>query len=231
MDFRLASKQRYLPCVLSRPEVASILRHLQGRDRLIIGLLYGSGLRVTECLRLRIQDVNFERLYITVHDGKANKDRQTLLSATLIAPLQDVINQAIQLQQYDNQRAVGPSLPGVLSRKYPNTFRMAGWMYLFPSTGLCTHPYTGITCRHHLHESVVRKALKKAVLASGVQNKRINCHTFRHSFATHLLEDGYDIRSVQELLGHNDVKTTQIYTHVLGKHYAGTKSPLDTLLQ
>lgn len=229
MDFRLATKQRYLPCVLSRPEVASILRNLNERDRLIIGLLYGSGLRVTECLRLRVQDIDLERLALTVRDGKANKDRQTLLSPSLVVPLRKMIEAAIQLQQQDNLRGIGPSLPGVLSKKYPNAFRMAGWMYIFPSVGLCSHPQAGITCRHHLHETVVRRALKKAVLAAGINNKRVNCHTFRHSFATHLLEDGYDIRSVQELLGHNDVKTTQIYTHVLGKHYAGTRSPLDQL--
>lgn len=229
MDFSLARKQRHLPCVLSKAEIAAILSQLNERDRLIISILYGSGLRITECLRLRVQDVDLNRLSITVRDGKANKDRQTLLSASLVPALKLTIQNSIQLQHDDNVRGIGPSIPGVLGKKYKNAFRMPGWMYLFPSSGLCTHPYTNITCRHHLHESVVRKALQRAVKRAGTIDKPVNCHTFRHSFATHLLQDGYDIRSVQELLGHNDVKTTQIYTHVIGHHYAGTRSPLDHL--
>ncbi|ARU28762.1 tyrosine-type recombinase/integrase [Cellvibrio sp. PSBB006] len=161
MDFSLARKQRHLPCVLAKVEIAAILKELSDRDRLIISILYGSGLRVTECLRLRIQDIDLNRLSLTVRDGKANKDRQTLLSPSLVPALQLAIQNSTQLQQSDN--------------------------------------------------------------------KRVNCHTFRHSFATHLLQDGYDIRSVQELLSHNDVKTTQIYTHVISQHYAGTRSPLDQL--
>lgn len=229
MDFSLARKQRHLPCVLSKAEIAAILSELNERDRLIISILYGSGLRVTECLRLRVQDVDLNRLSITVRDGKANKDRQTLLSASLVPTLKSAIQNSIQLQHSDNARGIGPSIPGALGKKYRNAFRTPGWMYLFPSSGLCIHPYTDITCRHHLHESVVRKALQRAVKQAGTIKKRVNCHTFRHSFATHLLQDGYDIRSVQELLGHNDVKTTQIYTHVIGHHYAGTRSPLDQL--
>lgn len=229
MDFSLARKQRHLPCVLAKVEIAAILKELSDRDRLIISILYGSGLRVTECLRLRIQDIDLNRLSLTVRDGKANKDRQTLLSPSLVPALQLAIQNSTQLQQSDNERGVGPSIPGVLAKKYRNAFRLPGWMYIFPSSGLCTHPYTGVTCRHHLHETVIRKALKRAVERAGITNKRVNCHTFRHSFATHLLQDGYDIRSVQELLGHNDLKTTQIYTHVIGQHYAGTRSPLDQL--
>jgi integron integrase len=229
IDFSPATKQRHLPTILSKSEVAAILNKLNRRDRLIISILYGSGLRVTECLRLRIQDIDLKKLSLTVRDGKGNKDRKTLLSPALVAPLQEFIQAAIQLQTQDNARGIGPSLPGVLSKKYPNAFKAAGWMYIFPSSGLCTHPYTGVTCRHHLHESIVRKALQHAVQQAGIRDKRVNCHTFRHSFATHLLEDGSDIRSVQELLGHNDVKTTQIYTHVLGRQYAGTRSPLDYL--
>lgn len=229
MDFSLARKQRHLPCVLSKVEIAAILKALNDRNRLIISILYGSGLRVTECLRLRVQDVDLDRLSLTVRDGKANKDRQTLLSPSLVPALKLAIQSSTQLQHNDNQRGIGPSIPGVLAKKYTNAFRMPGWMYIFPSSGLCIHPYTGVTCRHHLHESVVRKALRRAVEQAGITNKRVNCHTFRHSFATHLLRDGYDIRSVQELLGHNDVKTTQIYTHVIGQHYAGTRSPLDRL--
>lgn len=230
LDFKLATKQRHLPTTLTKREVGKILQHLSGRDRLIISLLYGSGLRVTECLRLRVQDVCFERLSLTVRDGKGNKDRQTLLSASIVSALQQQIEAALVIQREDNARSIGPSMPGVLGKKYPGGYRMPAWMFIFPSSGLSQHPSTGVTCRHHVHESVIRKSLQRAVKAAGVVNKHVNCHTFRHSFATHLLESGYDIRSVQELLGHNDVKTTQIYTHVLGQHYAGTRSPLDTLV-
>ena len=229
IDFTLATKQRHLPLVLSKSEVGAILQQLHHRDRLIISLLYGSGLRISECLRLRVQDVCFNRMALTVRDGKANKDRQTLLSQSVVPALQHAIAAALELQQEDCQNGVGPSLPGALAKKYPNAIRSPAWMFIFPSSGLCQHPITGNTCRHHLHGSVIRKSLHAAVVAAGLGHKRVNCHTFRHSFATHMLQDGYDIRSVQELLGHNDVKTTQIYTHVLGEHYAGTRSPLDGL--
>ena len=229
LGFTLASKQRSLPIVLSPDEVAGIIAQLEGRNRLIIALLYGSGLRISECLRLRVQDVDTRRYALTVRDGKGNKDRQTLLSPTLLAPLQQEIARAIDLQRRDNEQGIGPSLPGALGRKYPNAFRRAHWAFIFPSTTWSQHPITGITCRHHLHQSVIRKALAQAVRKAQVFNKKVNCHTFRHSFATHLLQRGTDIRTVQELLGHNDVKTTQIYTHVLGQHYAGTQSPLDNL--
>lgn len=229
LGFALATAQRRLPTVLNPDEVALVLNGLSGRSRLIVEMLYGSGLRVSECLRLRVQDVDFTRLALTVRDGKANKDRQTLLSPRLVPDLKAMITEALSLQREDNGDGVGPSLPGALGRKYPNAFRKPGWMYVFPSTTLCRHPETGVRCRHHLHTSVVRKALQAAVERVGLGHRRINCHTFRHSFATHLLASGADIRTVQELLGHNDVATTQIYTHVLGQHYAGTSSPLDRL--
>ncbi|WP_111642989.1 integron integrase [Marinimicrobium alkaliphilum] len=229
MDFKLATKQRHLPSVLSKAEVGAILAHLGDRDRLVISLLYGSGLRVSECLRLRIQDIHFDRMAITVRDGKANKDRQTLLSRALVEPLREAVSLALELQRKDNERNIGPSMPGVLGKKYPNAYKSPAWMFLFPSSGVCQHPLTDEPCRHHLHHSVIRKALQRACAQAGVTHKRVSCHTFRHSFATHLLQSGYDIRSVQELLGHNDVKTTQIYTHVLGQQYAGTHSPLDDL--
>lgn len=227
LGFSLATKQRVLPIVLSAEEIGRILGQMEGRNRLIVGLLYGSGLRVSECLRLRVQDIDLNRLSITVKDGKGNKDRQTLLSNKLVGQLESFINTAITIQRRDNTIGVGPSLPYALGRKYPNAYKEPRWAFIFPSTTLCEHPVTGIICRHHLHQTVVRRAIKPAVKKAGIYNKKVNCHTFRHSFATHLLEAGTDIRSVQELLGHNDVKTTQIYTHVLGKHYAGTKSPLD----
>jgi len=231
IDFSPARKQRHLPTTLSRSEVKAILKHLPDRQRLIVSLLYGSGLRVSECLRLRVQDICFDRMALTIRDGKGKKDRQTLLGHSLVPELQDFIRHAMLVQEKDNLSGIGPSLPGVLSKKYPSAYRSPGWMFVFPSESISEHPVTGQLCRHHLHDCVVRKALRKAVPAAGVMKKRVNCHTFRHSFATHLLEDGYDIRSVQELLGHNDVKTTQIYTHVLGQHYAGTRSPLDSLVE
>jgi integron integrase len=228
LGFSLATKQRRLPVVLSAVQVAQIITELDGAASQIVQMLYGSGLRVSECLRLRIQDVDLDRRCVTVRDGKGNKDRQTLLAASCIPWLQLRISSSIAIQQKDNALGVGPSLPHALGRKYPCAFRSPAWMFIFPSTTLCVHPETGELCRHHLHESLVRKALSIAGQKIGLC-KKISCHTFRHSFATHLLQAGYDIRTVQELLGHNDLKTTQIYTHVLGQHYAGTVSPLDRL--
>ena len=229
LGFTLATKQRVLPIVLNREEVNKIIGCLKGRNKLIVALLYGSGLRISECLRLRVQDVGIHRLCITIRDGKGNKDRQTLLSPRVVGELEAAIKSTLTLLVQDNLQGVGPSLPFALGKKYPNAFRSPKWAFIFPSTGVCRHPVTDVVCCHHLHSSVIRKALNEAVKAAGITNKTVNCHTFRHSFATHLLEAGTDIRTVQELLGHNDVKTTQIYTHVLGKHYAGTKSPLDRL--
>lgn len=229
IGFSLATKQRSLPSVLTRQEVKLILDQLQGRNRLIFELLYGSGLRITECLRLRVQDVDLVHGALDIHDGKGRKDRRTILSLQLKEQLEETIKSAIKIQQKDNEQGVGCSLPYALSRKYPNAFRSPAWAYLFPASILCAHPYTGELCRHHLHYTVARKVLRRAVVASGITYKRVKTHTFRHSFATHMLASGADIRTVQELLGHSDVKTTQIYTHVLGRHFAGTASPLDTL--
>lgn len=229
LGFQLATKERHLPSVLSKVEIAAILKRLNPRDRLIVSLLYGSGLRISECLRLRVQDIQFERLAITVRCGKGNKDRKTLLSPKAVEPLKKAVASALNIQKKDNDRGIGPPLPNALAKKFPNAFRSPAWMFVFPSAGLCDHPLTGGLCRHLLHDTVVRKALKSAVLAAGLDDKRVSCHTFRHSFATHLLESGYDIRNLQELLGHRDVKTTQIYTHVLGSHFAGTRSPLEDI--
>lgn len=228
LGFKLANRQRPLPIVLSVSEVRSILHNLSGVHHLAVSLMYGGGLRVSECLRLRVQDINFERLSLTVRDGKGNKDRVTLLSPTLVDALKSQMAYARIIQRKDNAEGVGPSLPNALGRKYPTAFQQFGWMFIFPSITLCNHPITNIICRHHLHTTVIRKALKRAKQRTQI-HKRISCHTFRHSFATHLLQSGTDIRTVQELLGHNDVKVTQIYTHVLGQHYAGTRSPLDSI--
>ena len=230
LGFTYAQRQRRLPIVLTMQEVQLILDNLSGRDKVIFSILYGSGLRITECLRLRIKDIDLQRNSITVHDGKGGKDRQTILSPSLIKPLQHLIGRAIHLQQQDNLKGVGPSFPYMLGKKYPNAYRQPAWMFIFPSTTICKHPITDKVCRHHLHDSVPRKALKKAVENGGLNHKKISCHTFRHSFATQLLQNGRDIRTVQELLGHSDVSTTQIYTHVIGQHFAGTNSPLDNLV-
>lgn len=229
LGFTLAVKQRHLPVVLTPDEVVRVLAQLEGRNRLIFELLYASGLRISECLRLRVQDIDFANGSICVRDAKGNKDRQTLLGKSLIPALQVAIAQSLEIQREDNKHGIGPSFPHLLAKKLPNAFRSAAWMFIFPSAGLSKHPHSQELCRHHLHDSVARKALQQAVFASGIDKKRVTCHSFRHSFATHLLQAGCDIRNVQELLGHNDVKTTQIYTHVLGQHFAGVSSPLDRL--
>ena len=226
VTFSLAKKQRYLPTVLTPKEVDLLLNELTGQHKLIAQLMYGSGLRVSEALGLRVQDLDFEKNSVTVRNGKGGKDRLTLLSSHIKDQLAKQITHALSIQKIDNEKGLGPSLPLALSRKYPRAFQTPGWMFIFPSVAICRHPVSNQVCRHHLHHSVIRKALKRATQATRI-SKRVTCHTFRHSFATHLLESGTDIRTVQELLGHTDVKTTQIYTHVIGKHYAGTLSPLD----
>ena len=228
LGFTLASKQRVLPLVLSSAEVGQILDQLEGVHFLIVALMYCGGLRVSECLRLRVQDIDFDQCSLTVRDGKGNKDRVTLLGPSLITPLKQQILHAKKIQRTDNKDNVGPYLPNALSRKYPTAYKQLGWMFIFPSVKISRHHDSNVLCRHHLHTTVIRKALKRAKQKTDIV-KRINCHTFRHSFATHLLQTGTDIRTVQELLGHNDVKTTQIYTHVLGQHYAGTVSPFERL--
>lgn len=231
LQFQHARQYRRLPSVLTVAEVGQILAQLDGRDRLIFSLLYGSGLRVSECLRLRVQDIDFDGCALTVRNGKGGKDRKTVLSRAVFAPLSDQIEVALAVQREDNKHGVGPSLPNALGKKLPQAFRHAAWMYIFPASALCNHPLTGALCRHHLHDTVPRKSLRMALARTSIRNKRVTCHTFRHSFVTHLLEAGRDIRTVQELMGHSDVRTTQIYTHVLGQQFAGTMSPLDRFAQ
>ncbi|MBM5811752.1 MAG: integron integrase [Gammaproteobacteria bacterium] len=222
-----ARRPQRLPVVLSRAEVAAVLANLEGICWLVGGLLYGSGLRVTEALRLRVKDLALDRGELIVRDGKGAKDRVTVIAQRLIVPLQGHL---ARLRDWHNeerrQGRPGVSLPAALARKYPNAAAQWGWQYLFPSATLCRDPLDGRLVRHHLHDKAVQRAMQSAVRRAGI-TQPASCHTLRHCFATHLLEQGYDIRTLQELLGHADVKTTMIYTHVMNKGARGVRSPLD----
>jgi integron integrase len=222
-----AKKLARLPVVLTRDEVHQVFAHLHGTARLMAGLLYGSGLRLMECVRLRVKDIDFGYVRITVRDAKSGRDRVTMLPVNLTASLQ-VHLQRVKLQhEQDLADGFGEVwLPDALARKYPRAAREWGWQFVFPSSRLSTDPRSQTKRRHHIDESALQQAVKRAVRSAGL-TKPASCHTFRHSFATHLLENGYDIRTVQELLGHKDVSTTMIYTHVLNRPGIGVRSPLD----
>ncbi|MCD6334047.1 MAG: integron integrase [Candidatus Latescibacteria bacterium] len=224
-----ARKPNRLPVVMTRDEVKTVLGRLTGDKWLMASLLYGSGLRLMECLRLRVQDIDFSRNEITVRDGKGAKDRVTMLPQSLKNPLQDHLRRVKAIHGQDLNEGWGRvQMPNALDRKYPNAPTDWRWQWVFPQENRWKNPKTSEEGRHHAHESILQKAVAGAVRKAAL-TKRATCHTFRHSFATHLLEDGYDIRTIQELLGHKDLKTTMIYTHVLNQGGKGVKSPMDNL--
>jgi len=228
-DITRAKVTKRLPVVMTRHEVRHVLDHLDGVPKLMATLLYGSGLRLLECARLRVKDLDFETRQLVVRAGKGNKDRITMLPATLIDPLRKQLD--IAQRQHEADLATGAgwvALPQAIERKYPNAGRAWGWQWVFPATRLHIDSATGRRRRHHFHETALQREVARAVRTSRIA-KPASCHTFRHSFATHLLEDGYDIRTVQELLGHRDVATTMIYTHVLNRGGRGVFSPADKL--
>ena len=216
-----------VPVVLARSEVVAILGRLRGTPWLMASLMYGSGLRLLECCRLRVKDIDFGRGEITVRDGKGSKDRVTMLPARLADPLRRQIEQTRKVHQQDLLEGLGSvDLPHAFDRKNPAAARLWAWQWVFPAQRFHVDETVGERRRHHLHESVMQRAFAEALRASGIA-KKASCHTLRHSFATHLLEDGYDVRTIQELLGHSDLSTTMIYTHVLNRGGRGVRSPLD----
>ena len=228
-DLIWAKKPKKLPVVFTRKEVKAVLDQLSGVNWIMVNLLYGSGLRLLECLRLRVKDIDFDYNQIIIRDGKGQKDRVTALPEIIKKPLQEHLQKVKLLHEKDLQAGFGAVyLPNALEKKYPHANKQWAWQYVFPAPHLSIDPRTGIKRRHHLDETVLQKAVKVAIRKAGI-NKHAGCHTFRHSFATHLLENGYDIRTVQELLGHKDIRTTMIYLHVMNKGGLGVKSPADLM--
>jgi integron integrase len=241
IDVVWAQKPKRLPTVLTREQVRAVITALSGDNQLVARLLYGSGLRLLEALRLRVKDLDFDYCQITVRDGKGEQDRVTMLPQSLVEPIQQHLQRVKLIHLRDLEHGHGAVyLPYALERKYPNANQEWGWQYVFPANKLSVDPRAlpspagrgaggeGVLRRHHLGESSPQRTVRQAARLAGIA-KPVSCHTFRHSFATHLLEAGYDIRTVQELLGHKDVKTTMIYTHVLNRRCLAVRSPLDEM--
>lgn len=224
-----AKVSKRLPSVLTVAEVQALLRHVSGTNGLIIRLLYGTGMRIKEALRLRVKDVDLDRREIVIREGKGNKDRVTVLPASLVPDMRALIEERLRWHHVDLSTGhADVELPDALTRKYPRAGQSWAWQYVFAAPGYSTDPRTGVVRRHHWCERNIQRAVKQAASAARIQ-KLVHPHTLRHSFATHLLEAGYDIRTVQELLGHSDVSTTMIYTHVLNRGGRGVVSPLDRM--
>lgn len=227
LSFKASKRSPKIPVVFTREEAHKVISHLDHPHSLIARILYGSGLRLNECLSLRVKDIDFGMNQILVMQGKGNKQRFTVLPASIKAELEAQIQRVAELHQLDLKSGYGEVyMPNALGRKYPSAAKSLAWQYVFPSVGISVDPQSGVKRRHHLHSRTVQKAIKKAVVASRI-NKMASSHTFRHSFATRLLESGYDLRTIQELLGHSDVETTEIYTHVVKKGGKGIISPID----
>jgi integron integrase len=226
-DVERARRTNHLPVVFTRTEVTRILAHLAGVDWLMASLLYGAGLRVMECARLRVKDIEFEQGQLTIREAKGERQRVTMLPTSLKQSLTEHLLRVRTQHQADLRRGAGSVyLPYALARKYKNAERQWAWQYVFPAARESVDPQTGVVRRHHRNENLLQRAVKEAIRRADV-NKAGSCHSLRHSFATHLLEAGYDIRTVQELLGHKDVRTTMVYTHVLNRGGRSVRSPLD----